>query len=291
VRARWTFSDRRRFADGQILFILRLAKPPRFGHLKAPLQIMNTRKTQWSAATVASCVALAGNLSAQAQGAAPAAEASKPKWETTAGVAFSLAQGNSDTMLFTANINTLRKFEKGDLRLGADAGYGDNNDVKSVDYEKAFGQYNHNFSERCYGYARVDAIHDDIADVNYRVIGNIGAGYYFIKNEKTKLSAEAGPGVVFEQQGYDKNEYMILRLAERFEHKFSDRARVWQTFEIFPQVDEFDNYIANFELGFEADLTKQLALRVVAQDNYDNDPAPGRKKNDFRLLSGIQYKF
>jgi putative salt-induced outer membrane protein YdiY len=252
---------------------------------------MKNSTAHLSAAAVASCVALAGNLTAQAQGAAPAAEAKKPKWETTAGAAFSLAQGNSDTILFTANIQTLRKFEQGDLRLGADAGYGENNDVKAVDYERGFAQYNHNFSERCYGYVRLDAIHDDIADVNYRIALSPGAGYYFIKNEKTKLSAEFGPGVVFEEQGGVEKEYFTLRLAERFEHKFNDRVRMWQSFEIFPQIDDFENYIANFELGFEADLTKQLALRVVAQDVYDNVPAVGRKKNDFRLLTGVQYKF
>jgi hypothetical protein len=41
----------------------------------------------------------------------------------------------------------------------------------------------------------------------------------------------------------------------------------------------------------EADLTTKMALRVVAQDTYRSEPAPGRDQNDFKLLAGLTYKF
>ena len=107
------------------------------------------------------------------------------------------------------------------------------------------------------------------------------AFYRFIKNESTKLSAEVGPAFIYEKIGSaDEHGYFALRLAERFDHKISDRARLWQSAEILPQVDNFDNYLINAELGIEAELTKnkKLALRSFIQDTYDNLPAPGRKK-------------
>ena len=45
------------------------------------------------------------------------------------------------------------------------------------------------------------------------------------------------------------------------------------------------------ELGVESGLTKQVSLRVYLQDTYDNEPAPGREKNDFKLIAGVAYKF
>jgi hypothetical protein len=30
---------------------------------------------------------------------------------------------------------------------------------------------------------------------------------------------------------------------------------------------------------------------VVAQDTFDNEPAPGREKNDLKLMTGVEYKF
>jgi putative salt-induced outer membrane protein YdiY len=68
---------------------------------------------------------------------------------------------------------------------------------------------------------------------------------------------------------------------------------LWETAEILPQVDDFNNYIVNFEIGVEADLnsSKKLALRVYLDDTYNNVPAAGRKKNDLKLVAAVAYKF
>jgi hypothetical protein len=68
---------------------------------------------------------------------------------------------------------------------------------------------------------------------------------------------------------------------------------VWETLEFLPEVDNLDNYIANAELGIEASLNKsdRLLLRTVLQDTYDSIPAPGRLKNDLKLIASIAYKF
>ena len=102
------------------------------------------------------------------------------------------------------------------------------------------------FSERAYGYARIDGLHDAIADIEYRFTFSPGVGYYFVKNESTTLSGEVGPGAIYEKQGDNSRGYLTLRLAERFEHKLNERARVWQSLEILPQVDDYENFIDNF---------------------------------------------
>jgi putative salt-induced outer membrane protein YdiY len=85
--------------------------------------------------------------------------------------------------------------------------------------------------------------------------------------------------------------YTSLRLAERFEHKFNDNARVWQKVEFLPQVNKPDNFLINAEIGLEASISKKLSLQVALQDNFVNQPAPGRKDNDIKLISGLAYKF
>jgi len=234
-----------------------------------------------------------GIFSAEAQppAPAPAPAPAKTGWETTAAAGLTLTRGNSKTLLATANILSLRKWDQNEVSLGADGAYGKDNGVENNETIHGFGQYNRLFSDRFYGYARVDALHDGIADVDYRVALSPGVGYYFVKNDRTRLSAEAGPSVVFEKQGGIEKTYFALRVAERFEHKLNDRAKIWQTFEYLPQVDRFSNYIVNGEVGIEAGLTEKLSLRAWAQDTYDNEPAAGRLKNDFKLFSGVAYKF
>jgi hypothetical protein len=73
----------------------------------------------------------------------------------------------------------------------------------------------------------------------------------------------------------------------------SDRSRLWQTVELLPQVDDFNNYIVNAEIGIEADLSqnKRFSLRSFLQDTYNNVPAVGRERNDAKLVTAIACKF
>ncbi len=259
---------------------------------------------------------------AQAADAAPAADAEKPKWQTSAGLGASVTSGNSESLLFTADFITGRKAPKNEMVFGIVAGYGkakpqessDNPDPsydKNTDFLRAFEQYNQLFGEKLYAYFKTDFLHDDISEIMYRVTITPGVGYYFIKNDRMDLSGELGPGYVFERVVptqtspglnpgdppirtwyYDNNDYASLRVAERFNFKISKTARLWQTVEYLPEISRWaDNWILNAEVGIEADINTHIALRVVGQDSYDNEPAPGRESNDLKLIAGIRYKF
>jgi putative salt-induced outer membrane protein len=243
---------------------------------------------------VACLIVTAWAMPAAAQTAASPAT----NWQSTATVGLTLARGNTDTTLFSASVDSVKKWAHSDLHLGADDIYGESkvgNEPNSTtaDAEHAFAQYDQNFTDRFYVYGRVDGMHDAIADIQYRLTIAPGAGYYFIKNKKTDLSLEGGPGYIDEKLGDDYLSYVTLRIAQKFHWQISDRAKLWESIEYLPQVDHFDNYIVNFEVGVEAALNKsnKLALRTVLDDSYDNIPAAGRLKNDLKLIVGITYKF
>jgi putative salt-induced outer membrane protein len=105
------------------------------------------------------------------------------------------------------------------------------------------------------------------------------------------LAAEAGPGAVLEKLDGSRKNYMVARAAERFEHKVDDHTKIWQNVEFLPQFDESRNFLVNAEIGLETTLTRTISLRVDLQDNYINVPAPGRQRNDMRLVTGLVYKF
>jgi len=219
------------------------------------------------------------------------AATNKPVWESSLSFGLTLTRGNSDNTLANGTFGTHRNNLTNEWVFGADATYGENNSVADNETLHGFGQYNHLFSARWFGYARADGLHDGISDVKYRVTLSPGVGYYFIKTNLTKLVGEIGPAVVFERLDGEYNMYMTPRFAERFEHKFKDHARVWEKTEFLPQVDRWGNNLINAEVGMEATVTKQLNLRTVVQDNYANEPAPGHKDNDVKLISGLVYKF
>lgn len=242
---------------------------------------------------------------ASAQDPAPAApkEPPKPKgWESSAAAGLTLTKGNSESFMATLTLNSSRKWERDEVLLGGGAGYGETKTVKwgdpsngekskTQDYLMGFGQYNHLFTERLYGGVRLDGLHDAISGIEYRFSLSPILGYYLVKEQRTTLAGEAGPTFIYENKGGDKKGYVGLRFAERFEHKFNDRSRLWQSAEYIPQVDDFNNYLLNFELGVSTKITQSVGLRVVMQDNYVNKPAPGRRTNDLKLVAGVDYSF
>jgi putative salt-induced outer membrane protein YdiY len=210
-----------------------------------------------------------------------------------------LTRGNGDTLLATISTIAVKKWAQDEISLGGDGSYGETkapgatNSTVNANSIHGFAQYNRLFTERFYGFARTEALHDEVADVRYRVSLSPGAGYYFVKATNTDLCAEIGPGYVWERLGTNDDSFATLRLGEKFHHTLNDHVRIWQTAECAPQADKFGNYVMNAEIGFEADLTKKkdLTLRTFLQDTYSSQPAAGRQKNDVRLVTGVAYKF
>jgi len=233
--------------------------------------------------------------------AVPPVAPPKPKavWKGSAALGLTVTSGNSENTLGTASAGTDRKTDDNELMLGADGAYGrskapgQTTTTTTANSVHGVTQYNQLFTDRFYGYGRVEGRHDEVANLSYRVSLGAGAGYYFIKNTNTDLCGEVGPGYVFQKQGDDTTSYNSLRVGEKFHQALSEHARLWQTAEWSPQVDQFNNYVINGELGIEADLTKdkKLALRSYVTDSFNNEPAPGYKKNDLTWVTAIAYKF
>lgn len=227
----------------------------------------------------------------------------KYPWKSSFTAGLTLTRGNSHSLLYYGGIESVRKTPANEYLLGSAGSYGSQDSEQSVNTYKVHGQWNHLFTERFYSYLRAEAMRDIVADVDYRITVGPGAGYYLVKNTNTTLSVEAGAGAEFQRIGettlvgtnsvgsYKSESFATVRFAEKFEHKLNDRARLWQNMEILPQADEFDNYLVNFELGVETGLTKSVSLKTFMVDNFATQPASGRQKNDFKLVSGLTYKF
>ena len=217
--------------------------------------------------------------------------AKKYPWASSVSAGLTITRGNSHTLLYSGAIATDKKTPDNEFSLGASGAYGSQNSIQTVNNYGGFAQWNHLFTERFYDYVRADANRDVIADLDYRFNLGPGVGYYLIKQTNTTLAVEAGAGYQYEHLGGEYNSFATARLAEKFEHKFSDRARLWQTAEILPQVDKLQNYAVNFEIGMEASITKTFSLKTTLDDTYQSEPAAKHYRNDIKLISGISYKF
>lgn len=239
-----------------------------------------------------------GIISAQAQTVTNAPP--PPKWTGDVSAGVTLTRGNSDSTLANLTANVDRKTDLDEFLMGGNATYGsarvtaNNTIISSTTAQNADGffQYNWLFTPRFYAYARVEGYHDDVADIHYRLTIGPGVGYYFIKNHRTTLSAEAGPSYI-RQSSVIEQDYITLRVAEKLTFQLTDRARLWENVEIDPDLQNTSSYIVTSEFGIAADLTadKALSLNVFLDDDYQSQPAIGREKNDAKLVAAIDYKF
>jgi putative salt-induced outer membrane protein YdiY len=269
------------------LVLFALATCGRAGDMNQTTGASSNKAAQANDALIA--MAAVGNTSDAAQ--ATAVSINKSAWESSISAGLSLTKGNSDTLLTTVAFKARKKTAENEFMFGADGSYGENNSVKNNETLHGVGQYNHLFSDRFYAFLNLEGLHDGIADLDYRFTISPGAGYYLLKQTNATLAVEAGPGLIVQQLGGVDTTYATLRLAERFEHKLDNGARVWEKVEFLPQVNKLHNFLVNAEVGAEASLTKTFSIQVALQDNFINQPAPGRKDNDVKLISGLVYKF
>ncbi|HEY3864129.1 MAG TPA: DUF481 domain-containing protein [Verrucomicrobiae bacterium] len=219
-------------------------------------------------------------------------------WKSSISLGVTIARGNTDTTMLSATAATEKKWLQNDLAFGADGLYGESKVPNQPQQETAetlhgFSQYNRTVVDGLYYYFRADGFHDGIADIKYRVTLAPGVGYYFITNNTMDLSAEMGPGYIREQLDGETESFATLRIGEKFHYNISSTAKVWEIAEYLPQIDQFNNYIVNLELGIDAALNKKknLSLRTILRDSYNNVPAAGRLKNDLQIIAGLAYKF
>jgi putative salt-induced outer membrane protein YdiY len=241
-----------------------------------------------SLVVVASAVAWAQNAKAD--------DITTTNWHGNVAFGLSLARGNSDTFLMNASALAAREWNQNELKFGADGQYGLNNwgqsnQTQSADSVHGFADYKRLITDRFYGDLNVDGTHDDLADLRYRLIVGPAIGYYFIKSDATKVNGEIGPSFIYEKLGSNTLSYVTMRVSEHAEHSFNKGCKVWEQVDYLPQVDDFNNYLVNTEVGAEAALNTRLSLRIVAKDQFNSMPAAGRKENDITLVSAVVFKY
>lgn len=216
--------------------------------------------------------------------------AEESPWEFTGASGLSWAGGNSDSLAYS--IQFLGSYVKDDeeVYLGTDYFYSEDSGVRSTDSLKIYGQYNHGLTERFYVGGYGGYFRDTAAGIDYRIDPSLLLGYKAIKREDVKLAFEVGPGYTWRQRGGLADNFAALRLAEKFEWKFSPTTRLWQAVAMTQNAKGFSGYLIDFELGVETRITDLWALRTFLRHRIDNELAAGRGETDTSLILGLSYQ-
>jgi len=213
------------------------------------------------------------------------------EWQSTALIGVTISEGNSETLLANANLLTSREWGPNLLGLSIGGTYGEvGDDVTAENYHA--GNYRRTIQDPYYLGAVGTFLRDDFSAVDYRVTVAPTLGMYLIKNDDTTLNVEAGPAYVFEEVGSIEDNYASLRVAQGLTHNLSETLRIWESVEYLGDFSDIgDNYLVNFEVGFETKLSDRLSLNTYLQGVYDPEPAAGLEETDLRLVSALSINF
>ncbi len=244
------------------------------------------------AAAVSSAQAQDARTSAAKISTAPSAADKAPMVakENSIALGLTLTDGNSDTMMGNISLLSTRNRDEHNLRLGLDYTYGEDQDEKTTDNAKAVAEYRYLLSERAYAFGTLSVLYDDIADIDYRAVLAAGPGYYLMKDENVTLGVEAGPAYIHEKVGGEENDDLALRVGQRYDRTLSATAKCWQALEYLPVVDDFEDYLMNFEIGVEAAINSSASIRLVVKNAYDSTPAEDREKSDTTVIGALAYQ-
>ena len=213
----------------------------------------------------------------------------KSPWEITGAASIGLAKGNAKSNNYGLQALATYNKDQNEGHLGADFFYSENSGAATTNSLRIYSQYNHLISNHWFIGSFGSFLNNEIADLEYRFDAGVTLGYYFFKNDNTKLSLETGPGHTWEKQDRLSNDYFSLRLAQKFEHKFNKELKIWQSTILTPKASDFDNILFIAEAGIQILLTEDWSLRTALRYQYDNTPASGQDKSDILLLTGLSY--
>ncbi|HMO51566.1 MAG TPA: DUF481 domain-containing protein [Kiritimatiellia bacterium] len=210
--------------------------------------------------------------------------------EASLALGVTVNDGNTENNMVTLGFGlTHHPCDRSTLRLALDGAYGETEGDKTTENGRAAVEFQYLVSERTYGALVASVATDDIADLDYRLIVSPSVGYYLMKSDAATMTAEVGPALVSEKKAGETEDDIALRIAERYERTMNTSAKFWQTAEYLPNIDDFEVYLLIAEVGVEAPVSEKLNVRLVVNNTYDSDPAPGRKNNDVTVIGALAY--
>lgn len=216
------------------------------------------------------------------------AQDTDPQWEKSIAFGFNMTRGNSDTLLLTLDAKAAREKKKNIWRFQITGNEGEKEDEQTERDLKGLMEYNRLLTKRFFVGAGIEALYDEIADVDYRVKLNPEAGYYFLKSKVIELSLAAGPSMVFEEVGDIENDYVGARAVQRLMWKIGKSSKLTQKIEGLVSTEDSEDSLIHAEISLEAAINSHLSLVLTIADDYDNIPAADKDRNDLSVVSALK---
>jgi Putative salt-induced outer membrane protein len=144
--------------------------------------------------------------------------------------------------------------------------------------------------------------HDDFGANRWQAIVSLGYGYIALKNERSELSFEIGPGykryqpadAVVEINGVDtliqqeRQSELVARGLINYKYRLTDNTAFEDS--LLLEAGSKNKYYQN-DAGLSVSMTKKMALKLGFQVRYNSDVQPGTQNTDTLTTTNLVYNF
>lgn len=241
-------------------------------------------------------------------------------WTGSGEFGFASARGNSHTENLNAKLGLNQENErwknsfsltglrsKGDVTVQDADGNTITQFSTTANRYEAGASVGYKFDPRSYLVSALRYEHDDFGSNRWQGIVSIGYGYIALKNARTELSFEVGPGYKRYQPAYTKETVTnpdgstsTVTVKPPVEHEVVGRGLVnWKyrltentKFEdtLLVEAGSDNRYYQN-DAGLAVSMTEKLALKLGYQVRYNSTTQPGTKNTDQLYTTNLVYNF
>ena len=165
-------------------------------------------------------------------------------------------------------------------------------DEETVNEQRATAKYEYKHTLRLYSFFNQSFEHDEIENLNYRLISSPGMGYRFVLKDALKYKIEGGPAYARERfRGGVIEETLGIRVGQHLDWKILPTTAFYAKAEYVQSVDERADWRLDSGMGIKHNFTKPLSLNLELLDQYDNTPGADKEKEDRTVIGSLGYNF
>lgn len=238
---------------------------------------------------------LTARLASPAPKAPPPAAAAPEKepWEMGLGLGYTLNRGNSKQTAFISSLNLSRTGER--TRFNNDASFTSASIDSGRKTRKAAlkSKFELKHSERFFYFTTLDLDHNREAGLDLRMAPGLGAGFVLLTGKKVSLNFNLGANPITEyisgQPRKTRGHYLGI---QELKVRFNSRTRLEQSLTYKPRFDKTEDYLLNFNLSLNNELTSSFSLKVNLEGKYNSRPPlhdPVYKRSDWMFYTAVSY--
>ena len=154
-------------------------------------------------------------------------------------------------------------------------------------------EYNRFLDKKIYVTGSGQIQQDQFQDLKLRSIVGTGLGYQFFDSKKLNLSVEAGPAYIWEDYStHDSRDYAAGKWGINFNWwVFPDHLNLFHNQMGLVSLEDSNHWLWQSQSGIMFPIVKRFFGSFQYNYDWTNDPVPGKKQDDSRLMFNLGYSF